>query len=161
MLLLLGGALFESENGWSLKHQSHCLNQLFDICCQVVEQLQGRGEAEARFCYTKITRSASVGNNLPHLLENLLVNEIMEEGPEIRTPVETAIIDLVFKGLFFQLSKVFFTRKIWKRFPWNTCMQLMNSFTVVLGNDCLNFLLTHSLSRKQIQWGREGAEVVW
>lgn len=46
-----------------------------------------------------------MGNNSPYLLKNVLVNEIIKEGPQIRTSVETGIKGLVFKEILFQPSK--------------------------------------------------------
>lgn len=100
-----------------------------------------------------------MGNNSPYLLKNVLVNEVIKEGPQIRTSVETGIKGPVFQDILFQPSS-FLHMKFWKRFPQNTCLTLMISFTLALRKDYLSVsaLLTHSFSR-QIHWGREVAEV--
>lgn len=55
-----------------------------------------------------------MGNNSPYLLKNVLVNEVIKEGPQIRTSVETGIRGLVFKDILFQPSS-FLHMKFWKK----------------------------------------------
>lgn len=81
------------------------------------QQLRGRRETETRFCGSEVNSKISKcgQHKLPHLLKNLLVNKIMKEGPDIRTPVET-LSQVCISKEFCLNPQVFFTGETRKGF---------------------------------------------